>query len=74
MGSCDTASRRRGPSTGAHPEATRPAARTGGGSFRGGYRAFHRDVLRDMPPTQSPNPYLAGRPADAFLEQRPFTV
>ncbi|KOG46862.1 caspase family protein [Streptomyces decoyicus] len=45
-----------------------------GGSFRGGYRAFHRDILRNMPPTQSPNLYLAGRPGDAFLEQRPFTV
>ncbi|HET6352772.1 caspase family protein [Streptomyces sp.] len=45
-----------------------------GGTFRGGYRAFHRDIVRNMPATQSPNFYVTGRPGDAFLEQRPFTV
>ncbi|WP_405604530.1 caspase family protein [Streptomyces sp. NBC_01410] len=45
-----------------------------GGTFRGGYRAFHRDIVRNMPATQSPNFYVTGRPRDAFLEQRPFTV
>ncbi|WP_274563507.1 caspase family protein [Streptomyces spiramyceticus] len=44
------------------------------GAFRGGYRAFHRDILERMPATQSPNFYVAGRPDDRFLEQRPFTV
>ncbi|MFI1397218.1 caspase family protein [Streptomyces sp. NPDC020681] len=44
------------------------------GAFRGGYRAFHRDVVRNMPATQSPNFYVTGSPGDAFLEQRPFTV
>ncbi|MFD5399536.1 caspase family protein [Streptomyces sp. NPDC127097] len=45
-----------------------------GGAFRGGYRAFHRDIVRNVPPTQSPNFYVSGRPGDAFMEQRPFTV
>ncbi|MFK4225898.1 caspase family protein [Streptomyces sp. NPDC019890] len=45
-----------------------------GGTFHGGYRAFHRDILRSMPATQSPNFYVTGRPGDQFLEQRPFTV
>ncbi|MEV6398993.1 caspase family protein [Streptomyces sp. NPDC051907] len=44
------------------------------GAFKGGYRDFHRDILRRMPATQSPNFYTAGRPGDAFLGQRPFTV
>ncbi|WP_432142702.1 hypothetical protein [Streptomyces sp. bgisy084] len=44
------------------------------GSFRGGCRAFHRDIVRNMPPTQSPDFYVSGRPGDAVLEQRPFTV
>ncbi|TQK50391.1 caspase domain-containing protein [Streptomyces sp. SLBN-118] len=45
-----------------------------GGTFHGGYRAFHRDIVRNMPATQSPNLYVTGHPGDAFLEQRPFTV
>ncbi|WP_236245721.1 caspase family protein [Streptomyces sp. CC210A] len=45
-----------------------------GGAFRGGHRAFHRAVLRRMPPNQSPNLYVSGRPSAAFLAQRPFTV
>ncbi|MFI2351647.1 caspase family protein [Streptomyces sp. NPDC019443] len=44
------------------------------GAFRGGYRAFHRDILRNMPATQSPNFYVTGNPGDEFLQQRPFTV
>ncbi|MBT2511686.1 caspase family protein [Streptomyces sp. ISL-98] len=44
------------------------------GAFRGGYRAFHRDILERMPATQSPNFYVTGRPDDRFLEERPFTV
>ncbi|MEE1757428.1 caspase family protein [Streptomyces sp. SP18CS02] len=46
----------------------------GDGAFQGPYRAFHRDILRRMPPTQSPNLHLAGQPQEEFLEQRPFTV
>ncbi|WP_406003802.1 caspase domain-containing protein [Streptomyces sp. NBC_00829] len=44
------------------------------GSFNGGYRDFHRDILRRMPRDQSPNLYVAGQPAEGFLDQRPFTV
>lgn len=45
-----------------------------GGAFRGGYRAFHRGILRSMPTTQSPNFHVTGSPGDGFLQQRPFTV
>ncbi|WP_310727852.1 caspase family protein [Streptomyces sp. N2A] len=45
-----------------------------GGAFRGGYRTFHRDIQRGMPPTQSPNLYTTGNPDPAFLDQQPFTV
>ncbi|MFJ9412755.1 caspase family protein [Streptomyces sp. NPDC101227] len=44
------------------------------GAFRGGYRAFHRDIQRNMPPTQSPNFFVTGQPGKRFLEQQPFTV
>ncbi|MFF8605778.1 caspase domain-containing protein [Streptomyces sp. NPDC015346] len=44
------------------------------GAFRGGYRSFHRAIQRRLPPTQSPNLYLTGSPAPAFLRQRPFTI
>ncbi|MGW8884175.1 caspase family protein [Streptomyces sp. NPDC055749] len=44
------------------------------GEFRGGHRAFHRNILRRMPATQSPNLHVAGSPGDQFLDQRPFTV
>ncbi|MFI9051405.1 caspase family protein [Streptomyces sp. NPDC053427] len=44
------------------------------GAFRGGYRAFHRDIQRNMPPTQSPNFFVTGQPGARFLEQQPFTV
>lgn len=45
-----------------------------GGKFAGGYRAFHREILSRMPPTQSPNFFVTGRPGKRFLRQRPFTV
>ncbi|MGW3012141.1 caspase family protein [Streptomyces sp. NPDC001219] len=45
-----------------------------GGTFRGDHRSFHRDIVRNMPPTQSPNLHVSGRPGEAFLAQRPFTV
>lgn len=44
------------------------------GAFRGGYRSFHRDILRNMPDSQRPNFHVTGQPAETFLEQRPFTV
>ncbi|MGW1767365.1 caspase family protein [Streptomyces sp. NPDC002073] len=44
------------------------------GSFRGGYRQFHRAIQRKLPVTQSPNLYLTGEPGAEFLDQKPFTV
>ncbi|MFD8079085.1 caspase family protein [Streptomyces sp. NPDC059718] len=45
-----------------------------GGKFPGGYKAFHREILRRMPATQSPNLFVTGRPSNRFLRQRPFTI
>ena len=45
-----------------------------GGKFTGGYKAFHREILRRMPPTQSPNFFVTGRPGSRFIRQRPFTI
>jgi hypothetical protein len=45
-----------------------------GGKFTGGHKAFHREILTRMPPTQSPNLFVAGRSNNRFLRQRPFTV
>jgi len=45
-----------------------------GGRFRGGYRGLRRQILNRMPPTQSPNFFLAGRRSVAFERQKPLTV
>lgn len=45
-----------------------------GGKFPGGYKAFHRTILHQMPATQSPNFLVTGRPSSRFLRQRPFTI
>ncbi|MFF4602980.1 caspase family protein [Streptomyces sp. NPDC001339] len=44
------------------------------GAFRGDYRRFHGEILRRMPPYQSPNFYVTGQPGEEFLAQQPFTV
>jgi metacaspase-1 len=44
------------------------------GAFRGDYYRFHRDIVRRMPPTQSPNHFVTGVPNDAFDRERPFTI
>ncbi|MCB5164114.1 caspase family protein [Streptomyces bambusae] len=44
------------------------------GSFRGGYRPFHRAIQRKLPATQSPNLFLTGEPDAVFLDQKPFTI
>lgn len=44
------------------------------GAFRGDHRAFHRAILRRMPPSQSPGFHVSGRPSETFLAERPFTV
>jgi hypothetical protein len=43
------------------------------GAFNGDYRRFHGDILRQMPPVQSPN-YLVVGPNAAFESQKPFTL
>ncbi|GAA2428958.1 caspase family protein [Streptomyces macrosporus] len=45
-----------------------------GGKFTGGYKAFHREILKKMPPSQSPNHFVTGRRSNRFLRQRPFTI
>ncbi|QPP07452.1 caspase family protein [Streptomyces bathyalis] len=44
------------------------------GKFSGGYRAFHREILKAMPAVQSPNLFLTGRSNKRFARQRPFTI
>ncbi|MGW1601354.1 caspase family protein [Streptomyces eurythermus] len=45
-----------------------------GGKFPGGYKAFHREILKRMPATQSPNLFVTGHTNTRFIRQRPFTV
>ncbi|MFF3248753.1 caspase family protein [Streptomyces sp. NPDC002870] len=45
-----------------------------GGGFTGGYKAFHREILKRMPATQSPNLFITGRTNNRFVKQSPFTV
>jgi hypothetical protein len=44
------------------------------GRFRGDYTRFHREILRRMPPDQSPNLYKTGAADPVFLAQKPFTI
>jgi metacaspase-1 len=44
------------------------------GRFQGGYRTFHRAIVRQMPPDQTPNFFVVGPPSRSFEAQRPFTV
>jgi metacaspase-1 len=45
-----------------------------GGKFRGGHRALRRRILNKMPPTQSPNYFLAGARNAVFERQKPLTI
>jgi hypothetical protein len=44
-----------------------------GGAFKGNYRSLHARIRAALPASQSPNLFALG-PADAFLNQQPFTV
>jgi metacaspase-1 len=44
------------------------------GKFEGGYRLFQQTIVGHMPSTQTPNLFLVGTVAPAFVNQRPFTV
>jgi hypothetical protein len=44
------------------------------GKFRGTYRTFHQRIARRMPPLQSPNYSVVGRPNPEFERATPFQV
>ncbi len=44
------------------------------GKFQGVYTQFHQDIVKRMPPTQSPNQMLVGRHNTTYDGQRPFTI
>ena len=45
-----------------------------GGKFRGDYRKFHENIVKVMPPDQTPNYFLVGMQNKPFETQQPFTV
>lgn len=44
------------------------------GKFKKGYKAFHKTIIRRMPPDQTPNYFRIGTINTAFEAQVPFTV
>jgi len=44
------------------------------GQFRKGYRAFHKAIVKKMPPDQTPNYFWTGTHDKAFEKQIPFTI
>jgi hypothetical protein len=44
------------------------------GAFQGNYDRFHRQILKHLPPTQSPNHMILGAPNPAYDAQRPFEL
>jgi hypothetical protein len=44
------------------------------GKFQGVYGDFHTEIVKRMPPTQSPNQMLVGRHSTAYDGQRPFAI
>ena len=46
----------------------------GDGAFQGDYSAFHRQIVSQMPPTQTPNQFLVGQPSPSYDAQRPFDI
>ena len=44
------------------------------GQFKGGYRKFHRSIVDNMPPDQTPNFFTTGASNAAFEKQRPFAL
>ena len=44
------------------------------GAFKDNYRKFHREILRRMPPDQTPNYFRAGQIDKKFETQTPFTI
>lgn len=44
------------------------------GTFKGNYRRFHKNIVRRMPPNQTPNYFRAGQVDTGFESQIPFTI
>jgi hypothetical protein len=44
------------------------------GAFKGDYKKFHREILRRMPPDQTPNFFRVGVIDKEFEAQTPFTI
>ncbi len=44
------------------------------GVFKGNYKKFHKEILRRMPPDQTPNYFRAGQINKKFEAQTPFTI
>lgn len=44
------------------------------GGFTGNYRAFHSEIVKRMPPQQTPNHFLVGAPLPSYDSERPFTI
>ena len=44
------------------------------GAFKGDYQAFHKAILKRMPPDQTPNYFKVGAANPKFEAQKPFTV
>ena len=44
------------------------------GAFKGDYKAFHKMILKRMPPDQTPNYFKVGAANPKFEAQKPFTI
>ncbi len=44
------------------------------GAFKGDYKKFHKDIVKRMPPDQTPNYFWVGAANPKFVAQKPFTV
>ncbi len=44
------------------------------GAFKGDYKKFHKDIVKRMPPDQTPNYFWVGSGNPKFEAQKPFTV
>lgn len=45
-----------------------------GGAFKGDYRKFHKAIVNQMPPEQTPNYFFIGGANKAFEAQKPFSI
>ena len=45
-----------------------------GGKFKGGHRQFQKEIVKLMPPTQTPNYFRAGSISASFERKKPFTI